>query len=82
MVCELAEAIGQSVEFTDIAPKDLYEANEVLMMGTTGCLWSAVSIDGQAIGDGRSGPVCARLQNAWMEKVSFNFIEQATQRSR
>ncbi len=82
LVCELAESIGSLIEFTDIAPKELCEADEVLMMGTTGCLWSAVSIDGQVIGNGRTGQVCARLQDAWMKHISFNFIEQASQRSR
>ena len=80
-VCELSESTDRKIQFSEITPEHLFDANEILMTGSTGCLWSAVTIDGQAIGDGRPGPVCALLQKAWQEKIGFSFVEQATQRN-
>ncbi len=80
-VCQLAESIGQQVEFSDLRPRDMLEANEILMTGTTGGVWSAVSVDGNSIFDARPGSLCERLQAAWHQKIGFNFVEQATHRS-
>jgi branched-subunit amino acid aminotransferase/4-amino-4-deoxychorismate lyase len=82
MVCELAESIEQPIEFAAVQPSDLIEAMEVLMTGSTGCLWSAVSVNGIPIGEGRPGQLCVRLQKAWHQKIGFDFIEQALTRSR
>ncbi len=79
-VCQLAESIGQPVEFTNIHPNDMSEAREILMTGTTGCLWAATSVADRPIGNGTPGTLCSRLQAAWHQKLGVNFIEQATQR--
>ncbi len=73
VVVEIAESLNIRVEFCDLLPESLYNASEVLMTGSTGCLWSAVSIDGQPIGDGKPGVLCRRLQEAWQKLVGYNF---------
>lgn len=80
-ICELAKLIELPIEFSEMLPAELYEAREVLMTGSTGCLWSAVSIEGHSIGDGIPGPVCQKLQTAWKDKIQFDFIEQANMHS-
>lgn len=74
-VLKLAETIGLPVEFCDLDPESLRTASEVLMTGSTGCLWSAVSIDGKPIGDGKPGRICRRLQSAWEELVGYRFTQ-------
>jgi branched-chain amino acid aminotransferase len=74
-VLGLAESLGYTVEFTDLYPADLLNAREVLMTGSTGCLWSAVSLDGKIIGEGRPGQHCRKLQQAWEDLVNFRFTE-------
>ncbi len=74
-VVELADSISIPMQFRDLMPIDLLDASEVLMTGTTGCLWSAVEIDGQLIGDGKPGVVCRRLQDAWEERVNYRFTQ-------
>ena len=76
-VCELAKSIDQPVEFADLHPSAILEAKEILMTGSTGCLWSAVSVEGRSIGDGRPGLLCKRLQEAWQQKIGFSFMTQA-----
>jgi len=79
-VCEIASSMNLPVEFSDIQPDDFYTASEVLMTGTTGCLWSAVTIEGHPIGNGQPGPICTQLQEAWQKRVGFDFTVQAFQR--
>jgi branched-chain amino acid aminotransferase len=74
-VDRLANSISLEVKYGDILPKMLQTASEVLMTGSTGCLWSAVSVDGVPVGDGRPGPIGRRLQNAWEELVDHRFTE-------
>jgi branched-subunit amino acid aminotransferase/4-amino-4-deoxychorismate lyase len=74
-VVSLAESIGVEVKYGDILPKMLQSANEILMTGSTGCLWSAISVDDVPIGDGKPGPLCRRLQLAWEELVGHRFTE-------
>jgi branched-chain amino acid aminotransferase len=71
----LAGSLGYAIEFTDLYPPDLLDAQEVLMTGSTGCVWSAVSLDGKMIGEGRPGQHCRKLQQAWEDLVSFRFTE-------
>lgn len=74
-VTELAESLSIPVQFRDVHPEELCQATEVLMTGTTGCLWSAVEIDGKSIGTGKPGPVCQRLQSAWEQRVNYRFTQ-------
>jgi len=49
---------------------ELYAADEVFMVGSAAELVPVVDIDGVVIGDGRRGPVTARLQQAYFDAVT------------
>jgi branched-chain amino acid aminotransferase len=74
-VVELSNSLSIPVQFEDVDPVELRNASEVLMTGTTGCLWSAVEIDGEPIGTGKPGSVCKRIQNAWEDRVNYRFTQ-------
>jgi branched-subunit amino acid aminotransferase/4-amino-4-deoxychorismate lyase len=80
-VCRLAESIGQPIAFSDIQPDALLEAKEILMTGTTGGVWAAISVDGNRVGEGRPGPLCHLLQEAWQKKLGIHFIELASRKT-
>lgn len=60
-VLDLARGMGLSTEEADLTVRDVYEADEVLLSGTTIEVIGVVTVDGRAIGDGRPGPVTGRL---------------------
>lgn len=55
------------VGFADITRDDILQAGEFLVTGTTINVAAAVSLDGQAIGDGHPGPIYREL-NALLER--------------
>jgi branched-chain amino acid aminotransferase len=57
------EAIPHSVQ--DLSPAELRRADEVFVTGTMGELVPVLAIDGCPVGDGRPGPVTARLTAAF-----------------
>jgi branched-chain amino acid aminotransferase len=60
-VLELAAEAGLDRDVRDFSLTDFYSADEVFVTGTMGGLVPVVAIDGRAIGDGKPGPVTARL---------------------
>jgi branched-chain amino acid aminotransferase len=60
-VLELAAEAGLDRDVRDFSLTDFYNADEVFVTGTMGGLVPVVAIDGRAIGDGKPGPVTARL---------------------
>lgn len=61
VVMDLARRHGWPVEERDLAPYDLYIADEVFTTSTAGGVKAIVEIDGRRIGDGRSGPIARTL---------------------
>ena len=55
------------VGFADISRTDILQAKEFLVAGTTINVAAAVSLDGQAIGEGRPGPIYGAL-NSLLER--------------
>jgi D-alanine transaminase len=53
----------------EVTLDELIAADEVLLVGTTTEVLSIVRIDGQAVADGRPGPVARRLQGAYRAAV-------------
>lgn len=51
-----------AVEHNDIARPDMLKAREILLAGTTLHVAAGVQFDGVVIGDGRPGPIYARLR--------------------
>lgn len=48
---------------------ELDQIDELLILGTTTEVMPVVTVDGQAVGDGRPGPVTRRLQQAFRERT-------------
>jgi branched-chain amino acid aminotransferase len=54
-------------EVRDISLTEVYRASEVFCTGTLGELVPVVKVDGRTIGDGRPGPMTARLSGLFTE---------------
>ena len=65
----LCDREGIPCEARDLSLPEVYRANEMFCTGTMGELAAVVSVDGRAIGDGRSGPVTARLSEFFAKEV-------------
>jgi D-alanine transaminase len=60
---EAASGLGFRVEERPLAVDDLFTAEEVFLASTTLWTYSLVEIDGRTVGDGRPGPVAARIRD-------------------
>jgi branched-chain amino acid aminotransferase len=69
-VLELAAEAGLACDVRDFSLTDFYNADEVFVTGTMGGLVPAITIDGRAIGDGKPGPVTARLMELFADLVA------------
>ena len=69
-VLELAAGAGQACDVRDYSLTDNYNADEVFVTGTMGGLVPVIAIDGRAIGDGKPGPVTARLMELFADLVA------------
>jgi branched-chain amino acid aminotransferase len=65
VVLELAPDLGIPVREETLRAPDLFAADEAFITSTLKELLPATSIDGQPVGDGRPGPVTARLLEAF-----------------
>jgi branched-chain amino acid aminotransferase len=61
VVLELLRREQLPHEVRDVSPAELHKADEVFVTGTMGELVPVLRIDGRVVGDGRAGPVTARL---------------------
>jgi D-alanine transaminase len=64
-VLDLARGMGLSTQERDLTVQEVYEADEVLLSGTTIEVVGVVRVDGRTVGDGRPGPVTRRLAGAF-----------------
>ena len=55
------------IELGDFSLVDVYSADEAFCTGTFGGMTPVVTIDGRTIGDGRPGPITARLRGLYAE---------------
>jgi branched-chain amino acid aminotransferase len=67
---ELCRAHGIPAPETDLPQTDVYSADESFVTGTFGGQVPVVEVDGRRIGDGRPGPLTARLRELYRERVS------------
>ena len=73
---ELAPALGVTVAERNFEPYDILTADEAFMTGTPFCLLPVTRLDGVAVGDGKVGPVFARLLEAWSDAVGLDIAGQ------
>jgi branched-chain amino acid aminotransferase len=69
-VITLAREMGYSVSPRRITRDDLYIADEAFFTGTAAEVTPIREVDGRTIGEGRRGPVTARIQRAFFESVT------------
>jgi D-alanine transaminase len=69
LVLRLAEQAGVSLEEKVLRRSDLKLVSELFLTGTTSEVLPIVRVDGQAIADGKPGPVTRRLQQAYQDAV-------------
>ena len=77
-VSELCEQLGFRFEERDFQVYDVINADEALLTTSPYCVAPATRINGVPIGDGKPGPVFARLMSAWSELVGMDVMEQVT----
>jgi D-alanine transaminase len=68
-VAELAERIGQSFEIRRLGRAEVESADELMLTSATREILPIVSLDGRPIGNGRPGPVYAKLRAAYDEAI-------------
>ncbi len=71
---KLGQQLGIPICEEDFGLDALKHATEMVLCGTTGCLWPACSIDGISIGDGLPGAVYQSLLDAWKLYVGLDFV--------
>mgnify|MGYP002737342819 CR=1 FL=1 len=69
VVLELCAAHAIAHEETDLTLTQAYGADEMFCTGTMGELAAVTELDGRTIGDGRPGPVTARLSELFRERT-------------
>jgi branched-chain amino acid aminotransferase group I len=69
-VIELCRAHAIECRELHLTPADVWTAEEMFTTGTLGELAPVSEVDGRAIGDGRRGPVTARLQALYGERTA------------
>lgn len=67
---ELAGELGIPVEERPIQVEELARADEAFLTGTTTEVKPCVTIDGRAVGSGRTGPVTRQLAQAFRERTA------------
>ncbi len=67
LVLELAQANGLPTREEGISIARLRDAEEVWLTSSTREILAVVSIDGEAVGDGRPGPLWARMRGIYQE---------------
>lgn len=76
VVRELAAREGIPFHTVTLFPSHVRGADEAFLSSTPYCLLPATRLDGEPIGDGRPGPVFARLMTAWNDLAGLDIIEQ------
>ena len=67
VVCELARANGLPLELRDVAETEVRSADELWVSSSSKEVLPVVSLDGRRVGEGRPGPVFARMYQLYQE---------------
>jgi branched-chain amino acid aminotransferase len=66
-VMELASDLGIPLERRSVPADEMRRAGEVFVTSTAGGIMPVTKVDGEAVGDGKPGPVTSRLRDAYWE---------------
>jgi len=69
LVLELARALGIPSDEAPVTVEELFDADEVFLVGTTVEITPIVVVDGKTIADGRPGPLTRKLQERFFARV-------------
>ncbi|MDA0334074.1 MAG: aminotransferase class IV [bacterium] len=75
-VAEICDELGIGFEERNFQVYDVINADEAYLATTPYCLAPVTKINGVTIGEGRPGPVFARLMAAWNERVGLDVVGQ------
>ncbi|MDR5853431.1 D-amino acid aminotransferase [Caballeronia sp. LZ062] len=78
LVEELAAEAGIRFEERDITEAELRAADEIMISSATKEVMPITTLDGQAVGNGRPGPVYAALYDAYQRAKSREFAQWAS----
>lgn len=73
---ELCATLGIPVVEKNFESYDVYTADEAFMTGTPFCMLPVTSLNGTAIGTGKSGETFAKILRCWGEKTGVDIAEQ------
>jgi branched-chain amino acid aminotransferase len=76
-VCRLLQKNGTEVDSAKLKKEDIFRASEVLLLGTTGCIWNATQLDNVRIGADPNTPKTKWLQSLWADWVGVDVVQQA-----
>jgi branched-chain amino acid aminotransferase len=66
-VLEIAEQYGIAAHVTDMPVGDLYRADEVFLTSTAGGVMPVANLDGQPVGEGRTGSITSRIRQQYWD---------------
>lgn len=75
VIIELAESHGQPLEIREIREAELRRADEVWMTSSTKEILAITTLDGAPVGDGRPGPLAARMWQ-WYQDFKNTVMRQ------
>jgi D-alanine transaminase len=76
---EAAASLGFPIEERPLAVDELFSADEVFLASTTLWTYPLIEIDGRRVGDGRPGPVSARICEALQAEFRGAALRTATE---
>lgn len=76
-VLQLAREAGIDYRERNIEVYDAITADEAFFTATPFCIFPCTSINGQAIGRGKVGPMTKLLTEKWIESAKCDFVQQA-----
>jgi branched-chain amino acid aminotransferase len=77
VVLDIARRLGIPTAECDLTQADAVTADEAFVTSTSIGLLHARTFEGRPLGEGRIGPVAARLREALWQEISLNFAAQA-----
>jgi branched-subunit amino acid aminotransferase/4-amino-4-deoxychorismate lyase len=67
------------IQFRDLNVEDVLAASEVILVGSSGGVWSASSLNNSRIGNWTQRPMHELLRDIWMDHVGTDYIAQAAE---
>lgn len=77
----LATKMKMKVCFESISAQRAMEADELLLCGSTGCIWPASQLEEREFTDCANGAAFGALRELWTEDIGLDFVSQAIRNS-